>query len=102
MKRFVLLLLMASCSRPSSVKDAGASVPQKLALEPLLAATPDGGSAKVSQEEDQYFKVTPLPPVGPPLPDDRQRVHDRFQRLEARRFSKIGSFFTLGPYLPAQ
>jgi hypothetical protein len=30
------------------------------------------------------------------------RVHDRFQRLEARRFSNIGSFFMTGPYLPAQ
>lgn len=70
MKRFALMILLASCSRSSGSKDAGASVPQKLALEPLLAATPDGGSVKVSQDEDQYFKITPLPPAGPAVPDD--------------------------------
>ncbi len=75
MNRFVLMLLLASCSLTSAVRDAGASAPQKLALEPLLAATPDGGSVRLSQEDDQYFKITPLPPVGPPVPGDLVMVH---------------------------
>lgn len=67
MKRLWLVVLLSACpSAVKSVVDAGAKAPV-LKLEPL---------APVSASDDEvdggeiYFKIKPLPPIGPAVPDD--------------------------------
>ncbi len=70
MKRLCFLLLLAACPSSRSRVDAGAKVPVAR-LEPLVPVglpADDGGA-------EEYFKIKPLLPVGPAMPDDVVKVH---------------------------